>query len=63
MRARHATARLAIPRGVEFDTHEATGSNVNYVYSGFQAKHPECIDVVKQGAWPCFHFADTTKNL
>jgi virulence factor len=63
MRARQASVQMAILKGAEFDTCEATGSSENYVYSSFQAQHLEFIDVVKQGTLPCSHFGDAAKSL
>ena len=49
--------------GTEFDTRTVAGSNENYVYGGFQAKHREFIDAIKQKTLPSSHFGDAVKTM
>ena len=49
--------------GTEFDTRTVAGSNENYVYGGFQAKHREFIDAIKQKTLPSSHFGDALKTM
>lgn len=49
--------------GIEFDTRRVAGSNENYVFGGFQAKHREFIDALKSKSLPSSHFGDAIKTM
>jgi predicted dehydrogenase len=49
--------------GVWYDTRQAAGSDANFVFGGFLAKHREFIDCVKSGAQPGSCFADAAKTM
>jgi virulence factor len=50
-------------RGVEYDTRQVAGSEENFVYGGFQAKHREFIDSVRSGHPPGSSFSDALKTM
>lgn len=50
-------------QGTEFDTRTVAGSNENYIYGGFQAKHREFIDAIKHKTLPSSHFGDAVKTM
>ncbi len=50
-------------RGVEYNTRQVAGSEENYVFGGFQAKHREFIDAVRAGRQPGSHFGDALKTM
>lgn len=50
-------------KGIEYDARELAGSNELYIYGGFQAKHREFIDCVKQGKQPSSNFSDALKTM
>lgn len=50
-------------RGVRYGTREAAGSDELFVYGGFQAKHREFIDSVRDGRLPSSHFGDAVKTM
>lgn len=49
--------------GVRFDTREAAGSDQLFIYGGFQAKHREFIDCVRERRLPSSHFGDALKTM
>lgn len=50
-------------KGVVYDTREVAGSDKNFVYGGFQAKHREFIDCLKTGRQPGSNFSDALKTM
>ena len=50
-------------KGVEYDAREEAGSDELFVFGGFQAKHREFIDAVKQKRQPASNFADALKTM
>ncbi len=50
-------------RGVEYDTREVAGSDQNFVFGGFQAKHREFVDCLKSGRQPGSSFSDALKTM
>jgi virulence factor len=48
---------------VEFDARTVAGSDMLYVYGGFQAKSREFIDAVRQGVQPASNFSDAVKTM
>ena len=55
--------RTAILREVEYDSREVAGGNELYQFGGFQAKHREFIDCLKEGNLPSSHFGDALKTM
>ncbi|MFC5653794.1 Gfo/Idh/MocA family protein [Paenibacillus solisilvae] len=49
--------------GIEYDAREISGSNEMYILGGFQAKHREFIDCLKEGKQPPSNFADALKTM
>lgn len=50
--------------GVEFDTRQVAGSDENYVYGGFRAKHREFVDSLLQGtSLTSSPFSDCRKTM
>jgi virulence factor len=49
--------------GQVFDTRTVAGSDQNYVFGGFRAKHREFIDCLRSGRQPGSHFADALKTM
>lgn len=50
-------------KGIEYDTQEVAGSNQFRVFGGFQAKHREFIDAVKNHTQPGSNFSDAMKTM
>ena len=49
--------------GQEYDARAVAGSDELYVYGGFQAKHREFLDCLRQGKQPSSSFADALKTM
>lgn len=49
--------------GVEFSATKEAGSDENYIFGGYYAKHREFIDCVKSGRQPSSCFADAFKTM
>ncbi|WP_135556667.1 Gfo/Idh/MocA family protein [Paenibacillus cymbidii] len=49
--------------GVAYDAREAAGSNEKFIYGGFQPKHREFIDCLKEGTQPSSNFQDALKTM
>jgi len=49
--------------GQQFDTRTVAGSEELFVFGGFQAKHREFIDCVRQDRQPSSNFADALKTM
>ena len=50
-------------KGVEYDTHEVSGSDQSFISYGFQAKNRNFIDCVKSGQQPESNFSDAVKTM
>lgn len=61
-RHRHAYAD-GDTKGLVYDTREVAGSDQNYVFGGFQAKHREFVDCLKSGRQPGSSFSDALKTM
>lgn len=49
--------------GVAYDPREVAGSDQNYVYGGFQAKHREFLDCLRSGRRPGSDFPDALQTM
>ena len=49
--------------GTRFDTREFAGSDEFHVFGGFQAKHREFLDCVREKRLPQSHFGDAVKTM
>lgn len=49
--------------GIEYDAREISGSDKLYIYGGFQNKHREFIDALKENKQPSSNFSDAIKTM
>jgi virulence factor len=50
-------------KGIEYDARKIAGGDELYIYGGFQSKHREFLDCLKEGKQPSSHFADAVKTM
>jgi virulence factor len=49
--------------GIEYDARKIAGGDDLYIFGGFQRKHREFIDCLKEGRQPSSNFADALKTM
>jgi virulence factor len=50
-------------KGVEYDARKIAGGEELYIFGGFQSKHREFIDCLKDGKQPSSNFSDAVKTM